>query len=149
MDQLPATNPPADPNSDPKTWPQRNYDVGFDLAGGWEGDFAGEFGVQEWGGRTDDGARGYLALASWITPHGLVPVAPVFHRRSRRGSDLGSPAHGVIRSARRRHRFDPQLRRPGRRIRGGRPLRLILGKASAPRPGNKMAGRQPCLGAGR
>ncbi|MFY9806100.1 MAG: hypothetical protein WAK86_02410, partial [Pseudonocardiaceae bacterium] len=46
---------------DPKMWPQRNYDVGFDLAGGWEGDFAGEFGVQEWGGRTNDGARGYLA----------------------------------------------------------------------------------------
>jgi hypothetical protein len=78
MDQLPPTNPPADPNSDPKTWPQRNYDVGFDLAGGWEGDFAGEFGVQEWGGRTNDGARGYLALASRITPRGLVPVAPVF-----------------------------------------------------------------------
>ena len=78
MDQLPATDAPADPNSDPKTWPQRNYDVGFDAAGGWEGEFAGEFGVQEWGGRTTDGARGFLALASWITPNGLVPVAPVF-----------------------------------------------------------------------
>jgi hypothetical protein len=78
MDQLPATEPPTDPNSDPKTWPQRTYDVGFDVAGGWEGECAGEFGVQEWGERATDGIRGYLALASWITPNGLVPVAPVF-----------------------------------------------------------------------
>lgn len=76
MDQLPATPAPANPNSPPSTWPQRVYDVGFDLAGGWEGDFAFEFGVQEWAGRNTDAVRGYLALASWRTPGGLVPVRP-------------------------------------------------------------------------
>lgn len=74
MDELPATPPPADPNSDPASWPQRNYDIGFDVAGGWEGDFAFQFGVQEWPGRTTDDVRGYLRLASWETPTGLVPV---------------------------------------------------------------------------
>ena len=78
MDQLPATTPPADPDSDPATWPQTNHDVGFDRAGGWEGDYAFELGVQEWGGRSKDDARGFLSLASWITPTGLVPVDPVF-----------------------------------------------------------------------
>ena len=37
MDQLPPTTMPADPDSDPRGWSQRNYDVGFDVAGGWEG----------------------------------------------------------------------------------------------------------------
>lgn len=78
MDQLPATPPPADPKSDPKTWPQRNYDVGFDVAGGWEGDIALEFGAQDWGGRTGDDVRGFLYLASWHTPNGLVPADPAY-----------------------------------------------------------------------
>lgn len=78
MDQLPPTPAPADPDSDPATWPQTNRDIGFDLAGGWEGDYAFEVGVQEWSGRTKDAARGFLSLASWITPTGLVPVDPVF-----------------------------------------------------------------------
>lgn len=76
MDELPATPAPADPNSAPASWPQRVFDVGFDLAGGWEGDFAFEFGAQEWGGRTVDDARAFLALASWQTPTGLVPATP-------------------------------------------------------------------------
>lgn len=74
MDELPATAPPPDPNSDPRTWPQINHDVGFTPGTGW----AGVFGVQEWGGRTQDGARGFLLLASWETPTGLEPVASVF-----------------------------------------------------------------------
>lgn len=78
MDLLPATPTPADPKSDPKTWPQRNYDVGFDVAGGWEGDFAFEFGVQDFGGRASDDVRGFLYLASWHTPSGLVPADPVY-----------------------------------------------------------------------
>lgn len=81
MDQLPATATPADANSDPRSWPQRNYDVGFDPAGGWEGEFAFGFGVQEWGGRSVDIARGHLALASWImADHSLNPVDPVLTR---------------------------------------------------------------------
>lgn len=76
MDQLPPTTVPADPNSNPTSWPQRVWDVGFDLAGGWEGEFAFQFGVQEFGGRTVDDVRGLLALASWRTPGGLVPVNP-------------------------------------------------------------------------
>lgn len=75
MDQLPPTVYPADPNSDPTKWPQRVWDVGFDLAGGWEGKFAGQFGVQEFGGRTVDDVRGFLAMASWRTPTGLVPAS--------------------------------------------------------------------------
>lgn len=78
MDQLPATPTPADPKSDPKTWPQRNYDVVFDVAGGWEGDFAFEFGAQDWGGRTGDDVRGFLYLASWHTPAGLIPADPAY-----------------------------------------------------------------------
>jgi hypothetical protein len=76
MDQLPATPMPVDVNSDPAKWPQRVWDIGFDLAGGWEGEFAYEFGVQDWGGRTVDAVRGFLAMASWRTPTGLVPVSP-------------------------------------------------------------------------
>lgn len=78
MDELPPTPAPADPKSDPKTWPQRNYDIGFDIAGGWEGDVAIEFGAQDWGGRTGDDVRGFLYLASWRTPAGLVPADPVY-----------------------------------------------------------------------
>jgi hypothetical protein len=78
MDQLPATPTPSDPKSDPKSWPQRNYDVVFDVAGGWEGDFAFEFGAQDWGGRTGDDVRGFLYLASWHTPAGLVPADPAY-----------------------------------------------------------------------
>ena len=78
MDQLPATPPPADQASDPKTWPQRNYDVGFDLAGGWEGEVAIEFGAQDWGGRKGDDVRGFLYLVSWHTPAGLVPADPAY-----------------------------------------------------------------------
>ena len=48
MDQLPPTTMPADPDSDPRGWSQRNYDVGFDVAGGWEGGFAFGFGAQDW-----------------------------------------------------------------------------------------------------
>jgi hypothetical protein len=80
MAELPATPPPADPNSDPATWPQRSFDYAFDVAGGWEGDMATEFGVQEYGGRTVDPTRGFLRMASWIVGTGtgsrLVPVAP-------------------------------------------------------------------------
>lgn len=75
MDTLPATPPPRDPNSAPSTWPQINRDVGFDPAGGPEGGFEGCFGCQEWGGRTADDVRGFLRLASWITPTGLIPVS--------------------------------------------------------------------------
>jgi hypothetical protein len=57
MDQLPPTTMPADPDSDPRSWLQRNYDVGFDVAGGWEGGFAFGFGAQDWAGRTVDAAR--------------------------------------------------------------------------------------------
>lgn len=74
MNQLPATTAPTDPDSDPKAWPERNFDVGFLPGTGWQG----VFGVQEWGGRRKDGARGYLLLASWETPQGLVPVSSVF-----------------------------------------------------------------------
>lgn len=79
MQQLPATPMPTDPNDDPATWPQRNYDVLFDVAGGWEGDCAIAFGVQEFSGRTVDDARGFLSLAAWITAdRRLVPVDPAF-----------------------------------------------------------------------
>lgn len=79
MLQLPATPTPADPLSDPKTWTQRNFAVYFDMAGGWEGDCAVAFGVQDWPtGRTDQ-ARGYLQIASWITAdRKLVPVNSTF-----------------------------------------------------------------------
>lgn len=81
MDQLPPTATPEDPDSDPRGWPQRNFDVGFDPAGGWEGEFAFGFGVQEWGGRSADTARGHLALASWIMgDHNLRPVDPALTR---------------------------------------------------------------------
>jgi GH25 family lysozyme M1 (1,4-beta-N-acetylmuramidase) len=79
MDQLPPTTAPKDPNSDPATWPQRNYDVGWNVTGGWEGGAAFSVGVQDLGGRSVDATRGYLSLASWIMPGGkLVPVDPVF-----------------------------------------------------------------------
>ncbi|MGH3779067.1 MAG: GH25 family lysozyme, partial [Pseudonocardiaceae bacterium] len=79
VDQLPPTAAPTDPNSDPATWPQRNYDVGWNVVGGWEGGAAFSFGVQDLGGRSVDRTRGYLSLASWIMPGGqLVPVDPVF-----------------------------------------------------------------------
>jgi hypothetical protein len=79
MDQLPPTTIPADPDSDPGSWSQRNYDVGFDVAGGWEGGFAFGFGTQDWAGRTVDAARGYLSLASWImADRTLNPVDGVF-----------------------------------------------------------------------
>jgi hypothetical protein len=75
MDQLPATAPPTNPNSDPATWPQRNFDIPFDLAGGWEGECAIVFGGQDWGGRTTDHTRSFLFLASWMLHDGtLVPV---------------------------------------------------------------------------
>lgn len=80
MEPIPATLPPQDPGTDPASWPQRNYDVFFDAAGGWEGDFAGAFGVQDWpaGKRTDE-IRGYLLIASWIgSDRRLAPVDPVF-----------------------------------------------------------------------
>jgi hypothetical protein len=81
MDQLPATAMPGDPNSDPRSWPQLSYDVGFDPAGGWEGDVAFSFGVQEWAGRSTDPTRGHLSLASWIMEdRSLVPVDLVFTR---------------------------------------------------------------------
>lgn len=76
MNQLVETPAPKDPNSDPSTWPQVNRDVAFDTAGGLEGDAVIMFGVQEWGGRTVDDVRGFLRLASWRTPQGLVPVSP-------------------------------------------------------------------------
>jgi hypothetical protein len=71
MNQLPATDKPTDLDSDPATWPQRNFNVEFDPGTGW----AGVFGVQDWGGRTKNGIRGFLRLASWETPGGLVPVS--------------------------------------------------------------------------
>lgn len=75
MDQLPPTTPPLDPNSAPASWPQRNFDVAFDLAGGWEGECAIAFGGQDWGGRTTDRTRSFLYLASWMLANGdLVPV---------------------------------------------------------------------------
>jgi len=75
MDQLPATATPTDPNSAPATWPQRNFDIGFDLAGGWEGECAIGFGGQDWGGRTKDTTRAFVYLASWMLRDGsLVPV---------------------------------------------------------------------------
>jgi hypothetical protein len=78
MDQLPATAMPADIEGDPARWPQRNFNVGFDVAGGWEGDCAVAFGVQDWGGPLS-GIRGYLLLVSWILPDGtLIPADPVF-----------------------------------------------------------------------
>ena len=78
MDRLPATPPPKDPNSDPSNeqlWPQINWNYYFDAAGGWEGDCAISFGVQDWGGRTVDGTRGWLEIASWMMPNSaLAPV---------------------------------------------------------------------------
>jgi hypothetical protein len=72
MPLLPATTMPADPNSDPSTWPQTNFDVTFVPGEGW----SCVIGVEEWPGRTKDTARGFVLLASWETPHGLVPVTP-------------------------------------------------------------------------
>jgi hypothetical protein len=72
MPLLPATTMPADPNSDPSTWPQTNFDVTFVPGEGW----SCVIGAEEWPGRTKDTARGFALLASWETPHGLVPVTP-------------------------------------------------------------------------
>lgn len=80
---LPSTPVPADLSSDPATWPQRNHIVGWNVAGGWQGDAAFSFGVQDWPG-PDSGVRGYLLLASWILPpttgmlSQLVPVDPLY-----------------------------------------------------------------------
>lgn len=77
MDQLPATAC-TDIDGDPTRWLQRNFNVGFDAAGGWEGDCAVSFGVQDWSGPLS-GVRGYLQLVSWIAPDGtLSPADPVF-----------------------------------------------------------------------
>lgn len=79
MDQLPSATMPADPDSDPRSWSQRNYDVGCDVAGGWEGGFAFGFGAQDWADRTVDAARGYLSLVSWImADRSLSPVDVTF-----------------------------------------------------------------------
>jgi hypothetical protein len=87
MDQLPATPTPADPKSDPKTWIQRNFNVGWNVAGGWLGDAAFSFGVQDWGG-PQSGVRGYLLLASWVMPGGgLIPVDLMFT------AGKGAPLH--------------------------------------------------------
>lgn len=73
--RLPATSMPSDLASAPKNWTERNFDVVWNVAGGWEGGAAFSFGVQDWPGRTVDTARGYLLLASWIMQNGkLVPV---------------------------------------------------------------------------
>jgi hypothetical protein len=78
MISLPATDKPSDINSDPSKWPERNYNVGWNVAGGWEGDVAFSLGVQDWGGRTDN-SRGFLFLASWIFPGDkLTPVDQVY-----------------------------------------------------------------------
>jgi hypothetical protein len=75
MIQLPATDIPKDPNSAPKSWPERNFDIPWNVTGGWEGQAAFSFGAQDWVGRTVDAARGFLLLASWILVGGkLVPV---------------------------------------------------------------------------
>jgi hypothetical protein len=48
------------------------------VAGGWEGDCAVAFTVQDWGGPLS-GIRGYLLLVSWILGDGtLVPADPLF-----------------------------------------------------------------------
>lgn len=76
---LPMTLKPFDLASDPATWPQRNFDIPFDVAGGWEGDIALAFGGQDWSGRDVDAARSYLLLASWVMPGGvLTPVNSVY-----------------------------------------------------------------------
>jgi Domain of unknown function (DUF1906) len=72
MNQLPATPMPTNPNSDPRAWPQRNFNIEFAPGENWVGVVA----AQDWGGRTTDDVRGYLLLASWETPNGLVPVSP-------------------------------------------------------------------------
>lgn len=97
MIQLPATPAPTDPNSDPKSWPGRNFDVPFDLAGGWEGDAAVSFGGQDWSGRGVDGVRSYLTLASWVMPgNRLVPVDPAYTANPPAGGGRGVVAHGQV-----------------------------------------------------
>lgn len=79
MIQIPATTPPSDPESPPATWPQRNWNIWFDPAGGWEGDAAITFGVQDILPRKTDATRGRLGIASWVAQDGsLTPVDPVF-----------------------------------------------------------------------
>lgn len=79
MIRLPETLLPSDPSSAPKSWPERNFDIPWNVAGGWEGGAAFSFGVQDWPGRSADQVRGYLLIASWIMPGGkLAPVDPVF-----------------------------------------------------------------------
>lgn len=76
--QLPATPTPTSPASLPTTWPQRNFDVVWNVTGGWEGDAAYSWGVQDWDNPAS-GVRGFLYLASWIMPGGkLIPVDPAF-----------------------------------------------------------------------
>jgi N-acetylmuramoyl-L-alanine amidase len=100
MERLPATAMPSDPNSDPKTWPQRNFDVAWNVTGGWEGGAAFSFGGQDWGGRKADSVRAYLRMASWIMNTGkLVPVT----------ADLSTNGAGLILNA---HQLTPEYAAP-------------------------------------
>jgi hypothetical protein len=79
MIRLPATVTPTDPKTSPLTWPQRNFDIPWNVAGGWEGNAAFSFGVQDWNSGRADAVRGFLLLASWMMPDGkLIPVDSVF-----------------------------------------------------------------------
>lgn len=79
MIKLPSTATPVDPKTSPLTWPQRNFDVPWNVVGGWEGDAAFSFGVQDWNSGRPDAVRGLLLLASWMMPGGkLIPVDPIF-----------------------------------------------------------------------
>lgn len=91
MIQIPATDTPSAIGSSPASWPQRNFNVGWDITGGWEGDAAFAFGVQDWPGPPSN-ARGYLLLASWIMPSAggapqLLPVDPLY--TAGKGRSLG------------------------------------------------------------
>ena len=79
MIRLPATGVPTDPKSSPLTWLQRNFDIPWNVVGGWEGNAAFSFGVQDWNSGRADAVRGLLLLASWMMPGGkLIPVDPIF-----------------------------------------------------------------------
>lgn len=100
MVRLPATPMPDNLDSDPRTWVQRNFDVPWNITGGWEGGAAFSFGVQDFAGRRVDAARGYLKLASWIMPGGvLVPV----------NDGLGLKGSGLILAA---HLLTPEYAAP-------------------------------------
>lgn len=88
---LPATDAPTDPTSDPSTWPERNYNVGWNVTGGWEGGAAWSMGVQDWAG-PKCGTRGYLYLASWIMggTGQLIPIEP--YSAAGKGAPLGQHA---------------------------------------------------------